>query len=267
MSQAQACVAASTASVRDPHHTTDDAARNAAWVTASETARRHVCRLASPLLLASMRGTRDVTTEADFQTFVHTAVFLAFLDAGGTPDDPAAFAWAEQHHAIVRAATVTIKRQLNGRHSLHGDIMRRTKSRRDWVGITACWSAWETGTAESADTGYAPAGADRARRHDLATCESSVTRDVRSADLSTLCERLAAALTANEYAWLLARFVERRPYQEMIDDLVAAEPARYGDAKGRARAATRIDVTIHRAKKKAAAILGGDWAAYCEELV
>jgi hypothetical protein len=184
---------------------------------------------------------REFDNTATFSsTWTHygtTAAFMAFVELGGSPDDPDTFDWSSPK--LRTLALKTLQQLTIGSKSDVYDYMRRGRIRRNGADVAELsWSLWQTSTYDSANV-----------------------PDYRE----QLIGDLSKVLNHNEVTWLVGKYCDRRSTAELAKDLIAKDP-RYQTEDGLVRAVRKIDTAIHRAKRKARQSLDPRWQFLAQEV-
>ena len=100
--------------------------------------------------------------------------------------------------------------------------------------------------------------------------EEGILVDTEQAvDTTTILEEfmgdLKAVLTEKEYGLLERIYVHGATRTQLVEEMVTAEP-RYASPEGRKQAMNRVNVAIHRARKKAQTALPERWQAFATQV-
>lgn len=214
----------------------------------------NVARVATKLTGASF-------DEKSYRALSESAAFFAFVDLGGDSAVPEQFPWSERRRELVRAATLRLQRDLRGRHSECGDVMRRLKPRLDRRGIEGdAWTAWKN----ISDTPVGPTTVNAPNAAFFGASEAPEQEQrLHEKELMGIGEALRAVLTPTEHRVLTERYLEGVTQYEQIDRLIASD-VRYQGPGGYARAENYLNVIASRARKKARERLGSEWKAITE---
>lgn len=255
-------MSASTAPVSLP---TTEAERDAQLAAITERVRT----LGFGLVRVMTRLTGERLTSEDFMHHARVAVWEAYIAASGF--DPA-FDIAANAEALEKVALKELRNALVGRDTTFGDTALRLRNRKNRAMVNRyTWSAWQFhATTEPADQSRGGA----ANRHtviDEYLERSEQEERLREKAMLELEAALREILSPREFKWLVERECRNVPQATHIEELLAedaqSDNPRYQGDNGWANAENRINVTVHRAKKKAAKALGETWAALSREAV
>lgn len=167
-------------------------------------------------------------TESDGLHLARTGVWTAFKESGLALRDLT----PSQTAQLRQRARAFLLGEVLGTDSLHYDQRRRTTTRRKTAG--PLWDGWEDFVEQPES------------EEELATAEQALRQRV---------ECLRSRLTRLEFECLWQLLALGRKHRELAEDLVRAQPVRYGGPEGFKRAMNVVAGRSARAMRKARAIL------------
>jgi len=202
---------------------------------------------------ANMQLERSMTTE-QWKHYGAVAAFLAFAELGGSVEDPESFDWSSKdlfRRAVSHLQTIT----LGSQSDVYDRIMRRRTRLTGSQVQELQWDAWTFASLEDVQR----VASDVAHRqtpdclplHPKTSQDSAVNEDA-------LVWELTQHLRPQEVVWLIRRYRDGETTATLAREFIQKD-TRYQTADGHTRAVRYIDVSIHRAKKKAQRLLSRRW--------
>lgn len=214
-------------------------------------------RLSYKLLKVRTKLTGEFLTQDALAHESYTAAFEAFIAAGGDVEQWAEFPWEAEHDTLVQAALKELRATLVGKTSTFGDVRSRLQERPNRaINAQDAWTAW---AAPEVSAGRAAKGQPASARLTPVLSgeylgKTQQEQDLAERELSGLAEALSAILKPRERDFLLSHYQDGVPQIELARQLVAD-----GTYTDEAKASNYVYVVIHRAKRKAAALLATRW--------
>ena len=146
----------------------------------------------------------------------------------------------------TRALTI-LRSDLLGKGTTY-EHLTRLKADRKNLAVDQRWGSWGMETIEQEGT--------------LVDTEQAVDT---TTTLEEFMDDLKAVLTEKEYALLERIYVQGTTRTQLVEEMVTAEP-RYASPEGRKQAMNRVNVAIHRARKKAQLALPERWQAFATQV-
>lgn len=200
------------------------------------------------------------------------AAFLAFAEAGGTPESPDCVDWDSKD--LFRRAVSHLQQIAMGSQSDIYDRIKRTRVRLTGSQVAEVqWDAWREASMEDlrrSDLQHAQ-GLQDAIGLELYPCTETdryydfMQRLDNEVPEDALILELTSHLRPQEAVWLIRRYRDGETTATLAREFVQKE-ARYQTADGFTRAVRYIDVAIHRAKKKAQRLLASHWRQLAVEV-
>jgi hypothetical protein len=207
------------------------------------------------------RLTGDEMARAEYRHHVAASAVLAYVDLGGDCDAPDAFDWDAAREALLSRTMAHLRATIVGKASDFRDVQNRCTPRREVaLDPAAQWTQWRVGGEDRRALRRRSLLGGNLRGGDAAADEA-----LAEEALADLPAALAGVLSPTEWTWVVERYRDGVPQTAQIAALVARDP-RYQGEGGAARAENRINVAVHRAKRKARERLGARWAALAAEV-
>ena len=221
---------------------------------------RRARRISTRNLQWARRGTNNMLDDDEWQQHALVAAYLAFAESGGDPDRWNEFDWEQQ--SLLQCTLKHLRAAILGSASEFIDIHQRNAVRKSGACNAAlCWDAWKSGVEKS------PSAKHKAEPQPMAgEYWANDAFDAGPSEYTTegLLWALANVLKPQEVVWLVRRYRDNVQQDTLAKELCAKD-ARYQDETGYDRAINYINVTIHRAKKRAQRTLGTKWQALALE--
>lgn len=218
-------------------------------------------RTAHRLFFYARRATTLGMAKHDWHQHSLVAAYLAFIELGGAPDVPDQFDW--KHPRLLPLTLKHLRVATIGGASDFIDVHQRNQSRKSGACNDAvCWDAWRAGVesvakVRSATKKPAPITGEYYANDGFERVPNEYSGE-------SLLWALAKVLKPQEVVWLVRRYRDG-VHQDVLARELCAKDARYQDPTGYDRAINYINVTIHRAKKRARSALGTKWEALAME--
>jgi hypothetical protein len=243
--------------------------RDALEVHCTGVARRLCQYCASVRYVANVRYDAHISEDM-WLHYGRTAAFMAFVRCGGSSQTPTQFDWESADY--FRCAVSQMQKLALGSESEVYDQVVRDRTRRDGRSVAeVSWDAWTFASLQDIGSRQGEnASSDVTGRTTQYSEHANVFEDLfvsyldRAMIVDDLVLELTRILKPQEVVWLIRKYRDNVPSLELARDFQNKD-ARYQTSDGLVRARRYIDVTIHRAKKKARATLTARWKQLAEE--
>lgn len=194
-------------------------------------------------------------------------MFDAFIELGGSADEPAAFDWRTNGDALQTRAQHNLLVVFQGRTSNHGAARLRARVRLDGALNTKfAWNLWQRYTLSPSDTErnatVSISKADRSQLHAQPGCGYvPQEEDLRQQQLTDVWVALKAGLSSADYHYLYEVYHEGKRHVDLAREVVRQRARQYvhphdkAEALEMARAIDAVHVAVHRARCRAARVL------------
>lgn len=238
---------------------------------AVEQAAARVGRICFRLHSVARRATKMLSRH-EWQHLCLTAVYLAYAQRGGTPEDMETFAWDNEQFLAEAAAILRV--YVTGQASDFVDIHRRNSVRHNGaVNAEVCWDAWRSsGDQEAGDAFLQYRGWSRddgspieAVASEYYNAEDELLETIESRDLlDELFADLARILSPRDVRFLKQRYLDGLDQYEIAAQVIREQPE-YQTPDGMRRAVRMVNVAVHRARRRARTLLPPKYAALVSE--
>jgi hypothetical protein len=214
--------------------------------------RSNIAQRADCLFKLQARVTGGKVARTDRAHLAMVAVFEAFLELGGDPENPDAFFWEDDAHLLEHWALLFMRREVIGRNSITSLYFRDSIRRKDGHCVDQYrWDAWQN-IAAWRQKKLTTKGVFPSNDVHLYAPE----RDLFQKGLADFRAELKEVVSPFAYRLIVERYYENVPVADQVRWVEELYPQYKNDYK---RACNFIDKTISRAKKKAALALEAKW--------
>lgn len=218
-------------------------------------------RVAARYFQYARRGTNNMISDAEWHQHGLAAAYLAFVECGGDPDAPDTFNW--DNPQLLPITLKHLRAAILGQGSDFIDIHQRNQARKTGAcNDSLAWDAWRAGVEQSPKGKHTDSPAPITGEYYAHDAFDQAPREYTA---ESLMWALAKVLKPQEVFWLIRRYRDNVPQDALAKELCERDQ-RYQDDTGHARAINYINVTIHRAKKRAQRALGSKWQALALEV-
>lgn len=220
-----------------------------------------VCHLGGFVRRQLNKQLEEPISDTDWKQHGRVAVFLAFLNLDGNPDQPAAFDW--QAKTFVSKALSILQQVTIGSESDVYDRIVRGRQRRSAKGVEELrWDAWQSASLDDlaghrAVEEFAPTIETHAA-HMVERHQEFEQGQARPQVGDQLVKELTRYLKPQEAVWLIRRYRDGVPTAVLAEEL-CRKNSKYQTPDGKTRAVRCIDVAVHRARAKARNALSPQW--------